>query len=298
MEQINPAQFKEKYVEIGPYINWFRLQRIPAHKVAYLEFGDPENKNVIVCAHGLTRNAYDFTKIASSLSKDFRVIALTYPGRGNSDIFNNKSHYNYQVYLKETSLFLEKLAIKQAFWLGSSMGGIIGMVLAGLSPKTFKGLILNDIGPFIPGNTLAKIGKYAKQTPVFDDLLYAKQHLKMIYSAFAIKDEEDWDHMTKYSFTKLTCGRYQMHYDPAIVHSMKGKGKAKDVNLWHAWYKISCPILVIHGTKSDILQQSTVEEMQRTKKLDLYSVSYAGHAPSLMTQDQIEAVRSWLISHF
>lgn len=287
-------QFEEKFINISSYTNWLQLQRIPSHKISYLEFGNPSNENVIICTHGLTRNCYDFVKIATALSNNFRVIALTYPGRGNSDYFKDKSHYNYPVYIKETIFFLEKLAIKKLFWLGTSMGGIIGMVLASRCPELFKGLILNDIGPFIPASNLARIGKYAAQNPYFDDLIAAKQHLKMIYSQFGIIDENDWDYITKYSFKKTPEGKYQMNYDPSVVHSMKTRKKPKDVSIWSVWHKISCPLMVIHGAKSDILQQPTVEMMKRTKDFQLYTVSYAGHAPALMSVDQITAIKLWL----
>lgn len=273
-------------------MNWLRLERVPAHRLSYLEFGDPANENVIVCAHGLTRNAYDFCKIASELSREFRVVALTYPGRGNSDYFANRALYNYPVYAKETQLFLQKLGIVKPIWLGTSMGGLIGMALASRHSDIFKALILNDIGPFMPGQTLARIRKYASQMHLFDDIKAAKQHLKMIYSQFGITEEADWDHMTKYSFTQNKQGQYQMNYDPNIVER-NPKGSNKDVDIWTLWHKIQCSIMLVHGKKSDILLQETVDLMQTTKNIDLYKVEYAGHAPSLMTHDQINAIRSF-----
>lgn len=284
----------QKFTNIKPYINWFKLQRIPEHKIAYLEFGSHNNPNVVICAHGLTRNAYDFTKIAKSLSSSFRVIALTYPGRGDSDHFKNKNHYNYEVYAKDTLIFLKNLKIKNPFWLGTSMGGIIGMVLASKYPKIFKGVILNDIGPFIPASAIFKIGKYARQSPYFTDLDKAQQHLKMIYAPFGITSQNDWDHLTKYSFIQNTHGLYQMNYDTGIINRAKFSKKPKDINIWSIWHKISCPLMVIHGAKSDILGYATIDQMKQTKKFNLHTVDYAGHAPSLMSSDQIDAVKIWL----
>ncbi len=285
----------QKFVRIKPYINWFASQYIPAHNIAYLEFGNPNNKNIIICAHGLTRNSHDFDKIAQILSKNFRVIALDYPGRGVSDSFKTKEHYNYQVYVKETVLFLKKLAINNCIWLGTSMGGIIGMVLASKYPNLIRAMILNDIGPFISSKSLIRIGQYASQVPSFIDLTSAKQHLQLIYSQFGISNEEDWDHLTKYSFIKNQDGKYIMNYDPNIVHAMKANSNSlKDVDLWRIWHKIICKLLVIRGAKSDILSQNTIDEMQKTKNFDLYIVEYVGHAPSLMNDDQINYLESWL----
>jgi pimeloyl-ACP methyl ester carboxylesterase len=288
---------KQKLVRITPYINWWGSQYIAAHNLAYFEYGDASNKNIIICAHGLTRNSYDFDKIATDLSSDFRVIALDYPGRGASDRFKTKTHYNYQVYIKDTLIFLKSLDIRNCIWLGTSMGGIIGMALASKYPTLIKAMILNDIGPFISAKPLVRIGEYARQSLEFTDLASAKQHLKLIYSQFGISSEEDWDQFTKYSFVINQKGDYVMNYDPAIVHNMRtSSNKLKDVDMWHIWNKIICKLLVIHGAKSDILQQTTIEKMKKMKDLDLYVVDYAGHAPSLMTKDQIDYVKSWTIN--
>lgn len=131
---------KEKLLNIDRRIDWFHY--IPKHNIAYLEFGDSNNPNVIVCAHGLTRNSYDFTKLANALCDKFRIICLDYPGRGRSDVFEEKKHYNYQVYVQDSIAFLKKLGIKNCTWLGTSMGGIIGMVLASKYKKLIKSLII------------------------------------------------------------------------------------------------------------------------------------------------------------
>jgi len=282
-------------IEIKPYINWLQFQRIARHRISYLEYGDPDNSNVIICAHGLTRNAHDFDKIAAVLQTSFRVISISYPGRGESDYFTNKNHYNYQVYVKDTLFFFKHLNIHKPLWLGTSMGGLIGMSIAARRPQVFKGLILNDIGPFIPGSTLVRISKYAEQTPSFNDLTTAKQHLKMIYAQFGVVSEEDWDYMTKHSVKLNTEGQYQMVYDPALIRGMQvNSNNPKDVKIWPLWHRISCPLMVVHGAKSDILQPDTIEEMKRTKNFELYTVDYAGHAPALMSHDQIEPIRLWL----
>lgn len=285
----------KKYSTITDYINWVKCQYIPQHKIAYLEYGDPLNKNVIVCAHGLTRNAYDFNKIANALKAEFRIISITYPGRGDSDYFANKTHYNYYVYLKDTLFILESLKIERPIWLGTSMGGIIGMVLASRYKNVLKGLILNDIGPFIPAETLVKIRTYASKTVLFNDFDSAKDHLKVIYNQFGINDESDWNYITTNSFYKNEDGKYQMCYDPAIIQGVKSvMKKQQDVNIWYIWKKIICPMLVIHGVDSKILQSDTIKKMQKIKHFDLYEVQNVGHAPALMANDQIRTISLWI----
>jgi pimeloyl-ACP methyl ester carboxylesterase len=291
--------YQKKQIEIGPFINWLQVQRIPKHRLSYLEYGNPRNKNVIVCAHGLTRNAHDFDKVASHLKDKFRVISISYPGRGNSDYFINKKHYNYQVYIKDSFIFLKKLGIQNPIWLGTSMGGLIGMAMASLKPKIFKGLILNDIGPSLRGNVLAKIRKYAAIDSSFENFEAAKSHLKVIYSQFGIHKEEDWDYMTEHSFNIEEDGKFYMNYDPEIVHGMQvNQAKPKDVNLWSVWNKIICPLMVVHGAKSDILDQTLIEKMKQTKNFHLHTVNYAGHAPALVTEDQIQAIKSWVEKYY
>lgn len=289
----------QNYINIKPYINWLKLQRIPAHNISYLEYGDPNNEKTIICAHGLTRNAHDFNKIAAALESSYRIIAIDYPGRGKSAYFKNPEHYNYPVYVKDSVKILKNLQINKPIWLGTSMGGIIGMALASYYPKLLKGLIMNDVGPFIPASIISKIGKYASQPPFFEDLQAAKEYLKMIYSQFGITNEEDWNYMTEHSFIINPQGKYQMNYDQSIVKGMKlTSKKIKDMNIWHIWHKISCPMLIIRGAKSDILTESTLEQMKKTKKFDLYTVYEAGHAPSLMTENQIDVIKHWLNKQF
>lgn len=286
---------QKKFIKIGSYINWPKLQYIRSHMISYLECGDPTNKNIIICAHGLTRNAHDFFKIATRLKDSFRVIAITYPGRGDSEYFKNKKHYNYQVYTKDTLLFINKLGIKNPIWLGTSMGGIIGMVLASRYPKMLKGLVLNDIGSFIPGASLVKIARYAGQQCYFDNLNDAKQYLKMIYSQFGISDENDWDYLTKSSFILNSENKYQMNYDRSIIDGMRSNfTNPKDVDLSVIWHKVICPLLVIQGAKSEILQDATIEKMAQSRDFDLYRVEDVGHAPALMTDEQISVVKLWL----
>ncbi len=287
---------QEKFIQIPAYINWYRLQYVSSHKISYLEYGDSSNPNVIICAHGLTRNAHDFHKIATVLSKNFRVISLSYPGRHLSEHLKNNKYYNYGVYIKDSLLLLKQLKIDKTSWIGTSMGGIIGMVLASKYPKVISSLIINDIGPYIPTGPLIKITEYAKKPPVFDDFASAKQYLKLIYSQFGIDDEEDWDYATKHSFVRHDGGKYIMFYDPAIIDNVSPK-KRKPVDIWRIWSKINCKLLLVHGVKSNILEQTTVDKMKETKEMDIYRVEYAGHAPSLMTYDQISYIEGWLLQN-
>lgn len=295
--------FRENFIEVKGYNNWFKAQHIPKHKISYLDFGDVNNPNIIVCAHGLTRNAYDFVKIANYLSKYYRVISISYPGRGKSDYFEDKSLYNYQVYVKDTLSFLDTLNIlhhnNKLIWLGTSMGGIIGMNLASKYNNLFHAMIINDIGAFIPADIVVKIIQYAKQKTDFEDLNLAKVHLKMIYQTFGITDEADWDYLTKNSFIKNAQGKFTMNYDVDVVKPISDNiDKIKDVHMWYLWQNITCPVLLIHGIKSNILSIQTINQMKNIRDFDLYTINDAGHAPALMQYDQINFINSWVAKQF
>jgi pimeloyl-ACP methyl ester carboxylesterase len=281
---------------IPTYFNWFKFQRIPEHKISYADFGDPTNENVVLCVHGLTRNGRDFDKLATQLSSNFRVICLDVVGRGQSDWLENKYHYNYDTYYRDTLLFIEEMNLKNFHFIGTSMGGIIGFLIASKHKDMFKSLVLNDIGPFIPGKSLARIAKYVALQPKFDNFEQAKAHLKIILSPFGIKDEEDWNIITKNSTVLSSDGKYKLAYDPEIVKGMNiTPDNIKDVDLWSIWDKVDCPTLIIRGEQSDILTKETADQMLASKKnIKIYTAPEVGHAPALMDMTQILEIEKWL----
>lgn len=283
-------KFVEKEVQIEGYYLYTTLQFIPAHKITYLEFGDTENKNILICAHGLTRNAHDFDRLAYSLSKNFRVISINYPGRDTSSPFTNSNHYNFFTYIKDTEYLLNELRIENPIWLGTSMGGIIGMYLS----SKCKALILNDVGPTITSDSLNHIKEYAAEYPTFDSLEDGKNHLKKIYHSMGLTEEQDWDDFTSHSLSSFGNGKYQMNFDRNITDNMVVL--KQDINLWHAYNQIPCSILIIHGEKSTILNHYTVRKMRDAKITDLLEVNDVGHAPSLMRDDQINYIKQWVIN--
>lgn len=285
--------YKRKFIEIKAYFNWFCFKKIPTHTISYLEFGDSSNENILICAHGLTRNAHDFNKVAKALSNSFRIIAIDYAGRGASSYFTDRSHYNYHVYLSDTVKLFKALNIKACFWLGTSMGGLIGMALSASLPKLLKGLIINDIGPEINKNILNRINKYSRTMPIFDDIASAKKHFKYIYNKFGIINEIDWDHLTNTSLIKTASDQYKMHYDPNIIPEAD---ITKDVNIWSIWQRITCAILLIHGAKSDILTKDIVNKMLKKSSVSLKTIDGAGHAPGLTTTDEVDGIKQWLLN--
>lgn len=289
-----------KYHQIKRYISWLNLQIVPPHKLAYVEFGS-EDKPVILCIHGLARNSRDFDKIATSLSENYRVICLDIAGRGKSEWFKLGKYYNYHVYVKDVINFLSDLKISKVHIIGTSMGGIIGMIIAAIKPKLVSSLILNDIGIHIPANSLNKIAKYVDKTHDFSSFDDAKKHFKLILANFGIDSEDDWNHITKHGIQLMTNGHYRMSYDPKILDYIKTSDKSslnlikKDIDLSRWWNKVTCPALVIRGEKSNILSEETVLSMiDIHNNTNYHLVTGAGHAPSLMKEEQISYISNWL----
>lgn len=291
-----------KIISLGPYFNFLKLQLIPKHDISYLEWGDINNQDVIVCVHGLTRNAMDFEYIGQYLSKDFRVIAIDLPGRGKSSWLKNKNHYNYNTYVKDIILLLKKLKISSVHWIGTSMGGIIGMALATYYPKYIKSLVLNDVGPELPKKTVKRIEKYVNLDISFKSLDEAKGHMKKIFKHFGIRDEKDWNHITENSVRLCSDDKYRLSYDPKILEgtSLRKNESTRNINeefidLWYLWKKVKCPSMLIHGQESDILLEKTIKKMYSYRNFDLHTIENAGHAPALIHKSDIEKIYNWII---
>lgn len=283
---------KEKTANIGSYK--LEGKDVPEHKLAFLDW-NASAKNTVVCMHGLISNAHDFDYLAERLSEDFRVISIDIPGRGNSDWFEDKSLYQYPVYIADIFVLLKTLKIKEVDWIGTSMGGVAGMVIAADYPHMIKSLVLNDIGPEIPGRALAKMRRYIGMSPSFPNFATARKHLQLIYKNFGVVDDEHWDHLTEHTTFIDSTGAYRLKYDPQIAETFTVNiENPEDILFWDIWDKIKCPTLLIHGIESDILLQSTVDKMSARHNMDLYKMYDAGHAPALVDKKEMDYIYEWL----
>ena len=270
--------------------------KVPSHKIAFSDT-NPEGKEVLVCVHSLITNSHDFDFLAKGLVGDFRIIAIDMPGRGDSDWFDDDKLYNYDVYVADFLTLMDALGIKKFHFLGISMGGITGMILASKYPHMFKSLILNDIGPHIPGAALAKIRKYVgMKVPMFTEGS-ARKTIQKVFKYFGISEEYHWDHMLKYNTRKGPLGVLFLNYDPKIsTNFVVNMENPQDITFWEIWDKIEVPTLLIHGEKSDILIQETVDKMNERHNIDLYVMRGVGHAPALFDKTEIKYIESWLMN--
>ncbi len=265
------------------------------HRMVYHEWGSPENDRVLVCVHGLARNGRDFDDIAKSLSREYRVICPDMPGRGESDWLVNPADYAMPQYLSNIMVLLARLNVEKVDWLGTSMGGIIGMLLASMPNSPIRKLILNDIGAFVSKDSLQRIGEYLIPQ-YFENPEAAKAFMQATYPGLSNLNEAQWQHLTQQGFKEVEQG-WTQHYDPAIGDMTRANAD-QDIDLWPVWRAIQCPQMLIWGEVSDILTRATVEQMQQEKpNMSLYSLPGVPHVPSLMEEAHIYKITQWLRHH-
>ena len=265
------------------------------YRLAYYEWGDTANDRVVVCVHGLTRNGRDFDALAQRLSPHFRVVCPEMPGRGKSQWLSNPMDYGYPLYMGVAGALVAQLGVKQLDWVGTSMGGLIGMMMASQSGSPVRRLVLNDVGPFIPKKALERIVDYVGNAPTFSDLDEAENYLRQIHASFGPLTEAQWRHLAVHSTRALDDRTLALHYDPAIALALRAV-PTQDVDLWALWDSVRSPTLVLRGSDSDLLSFDTAEEMKlRGPRVKVVEVQGVGHAPALMEDDQINAIKNWLL---
>lgn len=270
----------------------------PRH-LAYYEWGNSTNSQVALCLHGLTRNGRDFDVLAEALAPRYRVICPDMAGRGKSDWLDRTDDYNYFTYIADINALLKALDLTQIILIGTSMGGIIGMMLAAGQPFLIKRMILNDVGAVVSKQGLTRILGYAGAASEFDSMAQATAYLKSHYASFGLRADDDWQRLFNVTFLPLTNGRFALAYDPGISQPFKTlasqTGVISDIDLSMFWEHVTCPVLILRGAESDILTHETAQAMCiRAQATTLMEFANIGHAPALMSADQIRIVVDWL----
>lgn len=266
------------------------------HRMAYVEWGDPDNPRVLVCVHGLTRNGRDFDFLARELAQDYRVICPDVVGRGRSDWLAVKDDYGFPLYVSDMITLIARLDVDEVHWVGTSMGGILGMLIAALPQSPISRLVINDVGPRLAATALQRIGEYVGQAPTFATVAEAESYLRRISATFGPLTDAQWQHLTRHS-VRTVDGGFAMVYDPALGDVFRKTPAVEDVDLWHAYDAIRCPTLVLRGAESDLLDTETFQAMT-TRGPGAQRAEFAGvgHAPMLMEAAQIGRVREFLLA--
>jgi pimeloyl-ACP methyl ester carboxylesterase len=263
--------------------------------MSYLEWGDPRNRDVLVCVHGLTRNGRDFDDLARALCGRFRVVCPDVAGRGDSERLADPKLYGIPQYVADMVTLVARLDVEAVSWLGTSMGGLIGMALAAQPGTPVQRLVLNDAGPVISRASLERIATYVGAAPALPSIEQAEAFVRLICAPFGPHSDAQWRKLTE-NWMRKTGDGWQPNYDPRIAEPFRATMPEGDLELWPLYDAVRCPTLVLRGELSDLLSRETTEIMRsRGPKARVFEVKGVGHAPTLMHDDQIAVIREFLM---
>lgn len=262
------------------------------HRVVSHEWGDPANPRVVICVHGLTRTGRDFDVLGEALARTHRVLAVDMPGRGRSEWLNVKTDYVYPTYLTTLTALIAASGAESVDWVGTSMGGLLGIVMAAQPGTPIARLVVNDVGPTVEPAALARIGSYLGTDPTFASEAELIAYVRAI-SPFGPHDDAQWDHLARTTMSRRPDGRFGFVYDPGIAVPFRNGAASPD--LWPLWDAVTCPTLVLRGAESDLLSATTARAMtQRGPKARLVELAGVGHAPTLLIRNQVETIVDFL----
>ena len=266
------------------------------HRIAYREWGDPRNREVLVCVHGLTRSSRDFDELARTLCGQFRVVCPDVAGRGDSDRLADPKLYNWTQYVADMVTLIARLDVESVNWLGTSLGGLVGLALAAQNGSPVSKLILNDASAVLSRAALERIGAYVGAARVFATLDEAENYLRSIAAPFGEHSAAQWRTLTETWVRKNDDGTWRPHYDLRIADAYQASMPQKDLELWHLYDAVRCPTLLIRGERSDVVSRDTAAQMMRRgPKAKVVEIRGVGHAPTLLHADQIALVRDFLL---
>ncbi|TFW33121.1 alpha/beta fold hydrolase [Massilia horti] len=273
------------------------------HRVAYKEWGDPANRNVLVCVHGVTRVSDDFDQLAQALCDRYRVVAPDIAGRGRSDPLKRAGLYSLDQYVNDMVTLIARVTANDAqgsvHWFGTSMGGLIGIKLAALEGTPIRKLILNDIGPVLNQEAMQRIGDYIGQDLRFPTFEAGEQFVRRVSVSFGEHSEEEWHKLARDVLRQQPDGQWVRHYDLALAQPFRAmtleRAELDEAELWAAYDAIRCPTLLVRGAQSDLLTHETALEMtRRGPRPRLVEIANVGHAPTFIHDDQIAIAREFL----
>lgn len=270
------------------------------YKLAYAQWGPSNATRTVMCVHGVSRNGRDFDFLAKRLaSQGARVIAPDLPGRGRSDWLPSGMQYSVAEYVHAMAVLIARLNVDQVEWVGTSLGGYVGMALAATADAPIRHMVLNDIGARISAGALNRIGSYLRKRWRFHSAAELEGHMRDIFAPFGPLEDHHWAHLAKHSTVRDEDGTFRFHYDPKIGDAF-AYPLWIDHTLWDIWDRVACPVLVMRGSQSDLLSSHTVREMARRgiaahrDAVRFAEVPDTGHAPSLLVDHQIDLVVNFL----
>lgn len=268
-------------------------QNLEIHYTAWGERSAP----LVILWHGLTRTGRDFDELAAALSDQFYVVCPDTPGRGLSQWCSDPAtQYTVPFYAQLALNLMETLDVAHCDWVGTSMGGLIGILTASLAPERMRRLVINDVAPEVPQAALARIRDYVGLLPEFQSMAELQAWLQQIYAPFGDNTAAFWQRMALTSARRKEDGRLTLHYDPQLAVPFMADNSG---DLWAQWGQIACPTLVLRGALSDLLTPALAQRMLDTnKQAQLETIADVGHAPTLANAEQIALVKGFLTDQY
>lgn len=267
------------------------------HRMVYSEWGDRNNPRVLLCVHGLTRCGQDFDRLAGQLAGHYRVICPDVVGRGRSGWLRDPAGYAIPQYVADMVTLIARLDVTTVHWLGTSMGGLIGMALASMDHTPITRLVLNDVGPEITRASIQRIATYVGADPLWSTLEEAVAYVRQVSAPFGPLSDSDWRFLTENCVRQRADGRWGLVYDPRIAEAFRAIFEVEKIDLWPIYEQIRCPTLAIRGAESDLLAHETWRQMAlRGPRAQLAEVPAVGHAPMFLDAAQIDLVRDFLLA--
>ena len=266
--------------------------------MAVHEWGDEKNPRVVICVHGLSRNGRDFDVVADALSKDFRVLCPDIPGRGKSDWLASAAQYSIPTYARFINAMLTEFGIQSYDWIGTSMGGLIGMVMAadaGAPGSAMKRFVINDIGPVLEPEAIKRIASYVGLAPNFASYPELYAAARMAITTFGPLTEAQYQHMVSTSCWQRADGRWEFNMDPKVGEAFRAGLAAPAADMWPLWLAVTQPTLILRGVNSDLLSAATLTEMvARHPNARALTIAETGHAPMIFDEPTVSAVVDFL----
>jgi len=265
------------------------------HRVTYYEWGRVDNAEVVLCVHGIGRNGRDFDVLAEALAPTHRVLAVDMPGRGKSEWLRDPMDYVTPVYLGTLTALVAASGADDVAWVGTSMGALLGIIVAAQPGTPVKRLVVNDAGPTIEPAALARIAQYFGSDPSFASYAQLAAYVRQISAPFGPLTDAQWEHVIRTNARQRPDGSWGVGYDPAIA--IPFRAPSAPVDLWPLWDAITCPTLVLRGAGSDLLSKETADAMTtRGPRARVAEFAGVGHAPMLLAADQVATVVDFLRS--
>tara|TARA_B100001123_G_scaffold396807_1_gene479507 strand:- start:4862 stop:5758 length:897 start_codon:yes stop_codon:yes gene_type:complete len=270
------------------------------HRIAYVEYGDPMSEQVVICVHGLTRNASDFHFLAEALAqKGMRILTVDMAGRGHSPALSNPRDYSYLQYVADCIALMDNFHLRSVDWIGTSMGGIIGQMIAAQHKGRIRRLVLNDIGTYIPASALQFIVHYVEESlHAYPSRDAAEAQLRSNLQGFHITQSAHWEHVLAHGLYEKD-GQWYFACDAHILDAMRDESgnipPVEAIDLAPLWEHIAIPVLVIRGEHSELLERETVSAMRASNpRCQAVEIPDAGHAPALFEPKDYQHVVRWL----